>query len=306
MLNKFKLNSLFITFLILTIIFTPLYSVYADASYEWAKQIVGDVLVEGKAITTDTSGNVYTVGDFYSTTDFDPGAGIANLTSARGGDIFISKLDSDGNYVWAKRIGGVELDSSTSIILDSSNNIYVTGYFDDTVDFDPGAGTTNLTSNGNGDIFILKLDSSGNYVWVKKIGEVLVERANSLSIDSSGNMYLTGHFQTFPLGTVDFDPGAGTTNLTSAGNGDIFILKLDSSGNYVWVKSIGGISYEAGISVKTDSLGNVYTTGQFYGTTDFDPGAGTANLTSVGSADIFISKLDSDGNYVWAKSIGGG
>jgi methionine-rich copper-binding protein CopC len=106
-------------------------------------------------------------------------------------------------------------------------------------------------------------------------------------VDSSGNVYTTGYF----FDTVDFDPGAGTSNLTSVGGTDIFVSKLDTSGNFVWVKQFGGTSNDNAYSIYVDSSGNVYTTGYFNGTVDFDPGAGTSNLTSVGGTDIFVSKL---------------
>ena len=125
-----------------------------------------------------------------------------------------------------------------------------------------------------------------------------------IAIDpASGAIYTTGFFSA----TVDFDPGAGVFNLTSAGSGDIFISKLDASGNFVWAKQMGGIAYDKCYSIAIDTAGSgaLYTTGVFEGTADFDPGAGTLNLTPAGQYDIFISKLDSSGNFVWAKRIGG-
>ena len=97
-------------------------------------------------------------------------------------------------------------------------------------------------------------------------------------MDASGNVYTTGYFQ----GTVDFDPGAGTFNLTSAGLQDIFISKLDAAGNFVWAKQLGGTLNDVGYSIALDTSGNVYTTGFFRDTVDFDPGAGTFNLTPAG------------------------
>jgi hypothetical protein len=257
--------------------------------------------VTTEKVVTDSSGNVYTTGYFQGTVDFDPGAATANLTSAGSSDIFVSKLDSSGNYVWAKRMGSTTNDLANGISVDSSGNVYTTGYFQGTADFDPGAATANLTSAGSADIFVSKLDSSGNYVWAKRMGTTTNDLAYGISVDSSGNVYTTGYFQ----GTVDFDPGAATANLTSAGSADIFVSKLDSSGNYVWAKRMGGTSTDIAYGISVDSSGNVYTTGYFQGTADFDPGAATANLTSAGSADIFVSKLDSSGNYVWAKRMGG-
>jgi hypothetical protein len=258
----------------------------------------------GNAIAVDSIGNVYTTGTFIGTVDFDPGAGTANLVSAGSSDVFISKLDSSGNYVWAKRFGGTDSDEGFSITLDSSGNVYTTGIFRSTVDFDPGDGIANLTSAGNTDVFVSKLNSSGNLVWAKKFGGTSPDEGKSIAIDSTGNVYTTGTFR----GTVDFDPGAGTANLVAAGGNsdiDVFISKLDTSGNYVWAKGFGGTDIDSGRSIAVDTNGNVYTTGIFRSTADFDPGAGTTNLTSAGGPDVFISKLDSSGNFVWAKRFGG-
>jgi len=148
-----------------------------------------------------------------------------------------------------------------------------------------------LTSVGVGDIFVSKLDSSGNFVWAKNMGGLIYDYGYGIAVDSSDNVYTTGLFGE----TADFDPGTGTADLTSAGGDDIFVSKLDSSGNFVWAKRMGGTDYDRGYGVAVDSSGNVYTTGDFLGTADFDPGAGTANLTSAGLADIFVSKLGNDG-----------
>ena len=88
-------------------------------------------------------------------------------------------------------------------------------------------------------------------------------------------------------------------------NGDVYISKLDNAGNFVWAWTMGGVSYEGGNSIFVDAQGDIYTTGSFYDTGDFDPGTGAFNLTSAGDADIFVSQLDSLGNFVWAKGMGG-
>jgi len=296
----------------------------SSGNYVWAKSFTGTGNVYAASMAVDSSGNIYTTGYFTETADFDPGAGTANLTSNGGYDVFVSKLDSSGNYVWAKSFGSSGrgsdaldgTDYGLSVAVDSSGNVYTTGKFEYTADFDPGAGTANLTSSTNNggnscclysdDAFVLKLDSSGNYVWAKSFTGTGDMRGNSVAVDSSGNIYTTGYFTE----TADFDPGAGTANLTSNAGYDAFVSKLDSSGNYVWVKSFTGTGNTQGGPVAVDSSGNVYTAGKFEGTADFDPGAGTANLTSNGGDDAFgddafVSKLDSSGNYVWAKSFGG-
>ena len=128
-------------------------------------------------------------------------------------------------------------DEGTSIAVDATGNVFTTGYFFSTSDFDPGTGTFNLTSLGLDDIFVSKLDALGNFVWTKQWGGTSAENSYSIAVDASGNVLTTGSFQS---STVDFDPGPGTFNLTSTGNRDIFVSKLDASGNFVWATSMGG------------------------------------------------------------------
>ena len=270
-------------------------------NYAWAKSIGGNDSELSNAITVDGSGNIYITGFFTGTVDFDPNASTVNLTATGNRDIFVVKLDASGNLLWAKNMGGAGRDESTTIAVDGSGNVYTTGFFEGTADFDPNAGTANLTSAGAGDIFISKLDASGNFVWVKSIGDVGSDSGGTIAVDGSGNVYLMGSF----TGTVDFDPNAGTVNLTPIGTDDIFICKFTASGNLTWAKNIGGTGSDFALDLAVDGSGNVYTTGGFQNTVDFDPNAGTANLTSSGSWDVFVSKLDASGNYVWAKKMGG-
>ena len=271
----------------------------ASGNFQWARSLGGSGVNVGYSITVDASGNVYTTGSFEGTADFDPGTGTANLSSAGGNDIFIQKLDASGNFLWAKSIGGSNSDYGLSIKVDNSGNVYTTGNYEGTVDFDPGAGTANLTSVFQ-DVFVIKLNASGDYLWAKSFGGGW-NNGNALTIDAQGNVYTTGFFQ----GTVDFDPGAGTTNLTSVELWDVYVQKLDTSGNFLWAKSFGGSSWDTGLSATVDASGNVYTTGFFQGTVDFDPGTSTANLTPIGIHDAFVQKLDPSGNFLWVKSIGG-
>jgi len=273
----------------------------ASGNLLWAKSFGAAAADAGLSIAVDSTGNVYTTGFFASTVDFDPGAGTTNLTTAGSSDVFISKLDASGNLVFAKRFGGGISDLGYSIAVDSTGNIYTTGFFQDTVDFDPSAGTTNLTTAGLSDVFISKLDASGNLVFAKRFGAAEADAGRSIALDSTGNIYTAGYFEQ----TVDFDPSAGTTNLTSAGRSDVFVSKLDSSGNLVFAKRFGAAETDVGLSVAVDSTGNVYTTGYFEQTVDFDPGAGTTDLTTGGGSDVFVSKLDASGNLVFAKRFGG-
>ncbi|HMU93915.1 MAG TPA: SBBP repeat-containing protein, partial [Anaerolineales bacterium] len=279
----------------------------ADGNFLWAKSMGGvDAYTRSSKISIDSYGNVYTTGYFGGTVDFDPGAGVYNLTSSGDialgyGDGFISKLDENGNFVWARNVGGLNDDSITGSALDANGNIYTSGSFVETADFDPGVGTYNLTSEGGSDIFVSKLDANGDLVWAKRIGGSLYDYGGGVAIDLIGNVFLTGSF----IDTVDFDPNAGAYILTSTGAYDPFVVNLSNDGNFVWAVSMGGAGWDYGGDIAIDSNNNVYTTGVFEDIADFDPGAGIFNLTSMGGRDIYISKLDDIGNFVWAKSIGG-
>ena len=271
----------------------------ADGDYVWAKQMTGHAVSYGASVDVDSDGYVYTPGRFTGTIDFDPGIGVASLTPFGGGDIFISKLDNTGAFVWVKQIGGTAGESVLSLALDDDGNVYITGQLLGTVDFDPGVGTTNLTSAGDSDIFIAKYDASGSLAWAKSIGGTGFDEGVSIAVDGDGNVYATGEF----MYIVDFDPGPGTYNIDS-GLVANFVCKLTSTGELAWAgKFAGNINLAGGIAV--DGSGNVYTTGRFNGATDFDPGSGAAVLSPVNGYDVYIAKLNSSGAYVWAKGMGG-
>lgn len=275
----------------------------ANGNFLWAKSMGGISNEEGSSIAVDEQGNVYSTGIFSNTIDLDPGIGIANFSSFGNSDFYISKLDSAGNFLWAKQIGGISRDFSRSIAIDFTGNVVLTGGFNGTVDFDPDTLINSpLTTNGSGDVFVLKLTSAGEKIWAVNMGGGVFDYGYSLALDPFGNIYTTGVYQ----GQADFDPGILVNNLNSVQLGaDIFVSKLNASGNFVWAKSLGGIADEYGLGIAVDKFQNVYTTGVFGLTADFDPGVSTFDLVSGGFEDIFVSKLDVFGNFVWAKSFKG-
>jgi hypothetical protein len=281
---------------------TYVHKVDANGYLEWAKTFGGTQNDVGLDIALDPSGNILVTGHFFGTTDFDPGAGVTQLSSNGDRDIFILKLDANGDFLWARSFGEDDDDFGQSIATDANGNVIVTGKFQGTVDFDPGSGTTNLTSNGIEDAFILKLDGDGNLLWANSIGGPGNDRGQAVTTDANGNIYTTGTF----IATVDFDPGVGVQELSTGGAiFDVFIQKLDTDGNLVWAKVMGGSNWDFGHGIAVDASENVYTTGYFNNTVDFDPGPGTANLSSNGGADIFVQKLDANGDFLWVKSMGG-
>ena len=268
--------------------------------FEWAKSFGGSLNEMANSIAVDAAGNIYLTGRFQGTVDFNPEAGVFNMTSFGLDDIFIVKLTTSGSFVWAKQMGGTSIEDGNSIAVDNAGNIYLTGLFDGTTDFDPSAAIFNYTAIGNSDIFVVKLDSDGNFIWAKQMGGSGEETGICIALDLFGNVYTIGNFQ----GTADFDPGVNDFTVTSS-NIDVYISKLDSDGNFVWAKKIGGSSWDVGYFISTDSNGNLYTTGHFSGVADFDPNAGVLNLSSAGGTDVFVCKLDGNGNFLWAKKMGG-
>ena len=262
-----------------------------------------NTIVNGRSILIDSSGNIYVTGDLYDgEADFDPGAGVYSLNASGAIDFYILKLDSLGNFLWAENIGGDNIELSIKLFLDADNNLYTIGYFRDQVDFDPGIGTFNLTSEGsNFDIFILKLNTDGGFIWAKRMGSTGIDLGISANSGILGDVYSTGWFE----GTVDFDPNTGIYDLTAAGSNDVFISKLGEDGNFICAKQLGGSGLDNGWSLALDDVDNIYIAGNFSGTADFDPGIAFFNLTSNGGSNVFVSKLDSAGNFIWAKNFSG-
>jgi hypothetical protein len=272
-----------------------------SGNFIWALRCGGTQSDIASGITTDAAGNVYVTGYFTSSADLDPTTATSTFTSFGATDIFIVKLGGAGNFIWARQLGGSSGDEGKSVTVNASGNVFSTGFFSGTADFDPGIPVTNLVSTASGDVFVSKLDASGNFVWAKGFGNIAFDTGASIALDASGNVYTTGNFGSM----VDFDPGAGTFSLTSAGAGDAFISKLDAAGNFVWAKQLGGTANDAGKALTIDASGNIYSGGYFFTDGDFDPGPATSTLTSNGVGDIYVSKLDAAGNFVWAKNMGG-
>ena len=208
----------------------------------------------------------------------------------------ITKFGVDGSGpLWEESLQGANATSEggvNALGLDSAGNLLAAGVFAGKVDFDPGPGTYSLASarNSSGssaDVFVWKLDANGNFVWAKAMGGKGNEIAFDLAVDGAGSVYTTGYFGD----RADFDPGKGTYTLSPAGSADIFVSKLDSNGNFVWAGAMGGATFDSGWAINLDAARNVFVTGTFTGSADFDPTSGTSTLTSAGYRDIFVAKL---------------
>lgn len=276
--------------------------VQAQTPYvEWAGRIGGTEAVYSTDVSVDGEGHAYATGYFYGTVDLDPGDGVSEATSLGSTDGFLCRFAPDGSFLWGMRVGGTGTDRITSVAVDDSGYVYTTGYFSGTVDFDPGLEAFTLSSS-NDAMFILKLAADRSFVWAKKIAGSNGVKGEAISIDEDGNVYTTGQFSA----TADFDPDPdGDHLLTSAGSWDGFVCKLDRDGNFRWAGRIGGQNSVSPKGLATDWQGNVTVVGMFQGTVDLDPGAGSHSVTSAGSADGFVCKLDSLGNFIYGYRTGG-
>ena len=276
------------TFLLFILALCSLALFAQNEDWLWAKQAGGISGDKGYSIAVDAYGNSYITGYFRESATF----GTTTLTSSSdyGSDIFVAKMDINGNWLWAKQAGGTDYHGGYGIAVDANGNSYVTGYFSGSATF----GTTTLTSSGYDDIFVAKLDSSANWLWAKQAGGTSSDIGYGIAVDAYGNSYVTGYFKS---SSCSF----GTITLTSSGYEDIFVAKLDINGNWLWAKQAGGTSEDGGTSIAVDANGNSYVTGSFKESANF----GTTTLTSSGSWDIFVAKIDHNGNWLWAKQAGG-
>lgn len=253
-----------------------------NINYAWTIASGSTGIDDGRGIVTDGVNNVYTVGVFTGTVDFDPGIGVTNKTATGSGSGFISKFDANGNLVWNLQISGTVSASCNSICCDNANNIYVIGEVNGTSgDFDPGTGVVNFTSVNYTDVYIAKYTSSGQFVWLQKFGGTGNEYARKIKMGKNGEVAMSSNFDA----TIDLDPGPGTNNVTSAGSNDVLIARFYSNGNLSWVKTIGNASANLAPGIGIDEKGNIYSAGSFSGTLDTDPNATTTNfLTATGTA----------------------
>ena len=273
----------------------------SNGNYQWVRTFGGQYGSEGYSCTVDKTGYIYEVGDFEGTANFSTNPDGNDWHSAQMFDAFVSKYTSDGTWIWTRTWGGPWYDDGRTVATDSQGNVYDTGMFQDTTDFDPGPGTDIHTSAGGIDVFINKFDTLGNHVRTRTWGGTGDDCGESIYIDGSDNLFVGGYFSN----VVDFNPEGSADIRTSAGGMDPFISKLDTSGNHIWSRTWGGPGDDQGCGDIVDTSGNVYLVGRFQDSFDFDPGTGTDVHTSAGGFDAFMSKFDTNGNYLWGKSWGG-
>lgn len=260
----------------------------------------------GLHLDVDRKGNVISIGAFEGTANFQTGTTPVTLTSVGLGDGYVVKHDNSGNLLWTKRIGGNSEDLN-GVAADTMGNIYVCGMTYGGTDLDPGPATYTLPSNGQREIFLVKLDPFGNFLWAFQLGSVGEDFAFGVTVDHYNDVVITGLYND----TIDFDPGSGTFTMASVpapfplNQYDGFVAKYTHAGNFVWARGLNGSGDVWPTDIASDTLGNTYSVGYVYGTTDFDPGAGTYTIGSGNAPTGYIVKLDAAGNFSWAAGFVG-
>jgi hypothetical protein len=250
-------------------------------------------------VCTDSQGNIYSLSRFYGTVDFDPGDGVVNITGTGIASISIQKFNNLGELLWVEVLLAENEIQGHRIACDESSNIYISGLFNGTTDFDPSFQTHFETATGDTDAYILKLNSEGDFQWVNTYNGESFKFITSLAVSSQGDLLVAGYF----FGTVDFDPGAGEENFVSQGGTDVFIQKIESNGNLGWNRQISSLDNVDATGITLDTEDNIYLIGGFEGTTDFDPGIGIQEVNSTNNFSQFFLKLDNNGSFQWIKSL---
>ena len=265
----------------------------------WVVTAGGQTWDQARALALDATGNIYVVGEFHQTVDFNPGPGVFNLEAAGFQDAFIWKLGPDGSFIWAKKFSGSISDIPFFIVINSAGTMMIGGVFGESTDFDPSDNTQIHTVHGRWDAFVTFLNLDGEYLSSHTYGGAELDFVYMASVDQDDAFVVTGTFND----SIDIDPGPAVQYLTSKGSNDVFIIKYNPDGSLQWGHAIGKVGYDNGQSIVTDNSNNILVVGDNQnGNFDLDPGPGVAPINTSGA---FLVKLAPDGSYLWGKGFSG-
>lgn len=263
-----------------------------EGDFIWVKHIKGSGENKILSVTIDQDDNIYHTGVFRNVQDFDPGDEQMEIASKGHEDIYLQKLDKEGNLVWVNTFGSEDGERG-QYIKAHGEFLYCTGYFKNQIDFDPGLSNSIMESrDGSSDIFMLKLTLDGDHIWARSFGGESIDEGIVIALDSEENVILGGDY----LSTVYFseDNSISFPNIIGAG----FLMKLSPQGDLLWVKAVKEHN-----SLALDEQDNIYTVGQFRRPFDFDPGPGEVILEGLNGTNSYLQKFNSDGEYAWVKQF---
>lgn len=343
--------------------------------YAYCNIFKGEPIRNISAIEVDNNGNTYVAGDFSSTIDLDPSAAIEEYTPEEGKSMFVQKTNAAGELIFNRVFHSTKFVKASDLAVDEDGNIYIVGVSDGTVDFDPDAATSYEISTTDRNHYVLKLDPTGAFLWMKNynnISAVNEVTIHQLAISPNNDLYFTGTF----LGVVDLDPSyTGVSYHTSFDVRDAYTLKMTSDGDFVWASVIqkegeiipesitidsqnnpimacrksglvyledsnGNLNEEIQIShsvykydsaqgvklfeynaviaildsnttqthklvkVASDAYDNIYVNGHFAGEMDFNNGNVDDIIDTGERTEIYLYKLNSDGEFIWGNTYG--
>lgn len=263
-----------------------------------------------KSLKLSNEGDIYLAGLFRDTLDADPDSETVELISTSTRSSFIIKLDSLGDFKWARKIKAPNYYDDDLIGIEPipSHGLMIYGQFVGSIDIDPGPDTHEITADDDEDVFILQLDNEGNFQWVKTIKGEYEQTIDGIAVAENGDLFITGTFED----ETNFDLDGSTLYLDPSGNIDMYIMKLSMDGTTAWVKTIGGAANNGEVFPKEIELGKqgfLYILGDFKRTIDFDPGPQQQLKSPGGSfhySDNFLLKLSPQSDFNWVKTWGGG
>jgi len=271
-------------------------------NFIWGKAYGGEGEDVVRAMTVDGEGTTYLTGYFTDTSVFGSGAETTTFTSGGFYDVFVSKTSTTGNLLWVKAFGAAANEYGTAIATDAQGNVYVSGVFEESFDADPGTGVNILTTAGGLDIFVIKLNAEGNFVWAKSLGGEGYEETTAMGIDGAGNLYVAGYF----YAAANFNNGGAGGELTPYGSSDGFIVKYAQDGTFTWAQQFGGTDIDLPVAMKVMNNGDLYLTGKFRETADFNPNpeASFTLSTEPDNSGVFVMHLNSAGYLQHAVNMG--
>lgn len=255
-------------------------------------------------VVIDEAGNIYVVGTYEGEVDLDPGPGIDSHVSTGEYDQYVTRFDQSGRFLWTRIWDEPGIHGQFQIAVDQFGNTYLAGNYEGTVDLDPGEDTNEHTSNGHTDVFLLKLNPSGDFEWAATWGSPRVEYSPGLDVQDDGAIYVAGTFKE----TVDFDPGPGINEI-NAGDREraVFLSRFNTDGELIWVRIFAESDFLGPFcdEVKVDNQGDVYLTGYYEQTIRFSSADTADEFSSNGQWDVFLCKFSASGEFEWARTWGG-